>query len=224
MSRVQLALLLALLLGIFGLAAFAVRSSQQAHHPSYGERTEEADKGDRGKEDRKSFWEKTTDDPVAAFTAALVLFTAVLAGVSMIQVRFLIRADETSRIAAIAAKRSADTLDQTLVQTNKANVCVDRIVHNIFSSDEGVGGWSFYVIVKNTGNTPTDGLRVSSTVLIKDNGTENRQEFSQGGMIGARTDYLAPIHSVDITTMLRLHAREAEVFIEGFCCYKTVFS
>jgi len=85
MSRVQIALLLALLLGVLGLAAL-------------------------GKEDRKSFWERTTDDPVAAFTAALVLFTAVLAGVSMIQVRFLIRADETARIAATAAKRSADAV------------------------------------------------------------------------------------------------------------------
>ncbi len=110
MSRVQIALLLALLLGVLGLAALAVRSSQQTHNPSYGERTEEAEKGDHGKEDRKSFWERTTDDPVAAFTAALVLFTAVLAGVSMIQVRFLIRADETARIAATAAKRSADAV------------------------------------------------------------------------------------------------------------------
>lgn len=110
MQRLQRAILLTLLLGIFGLASIAVRSSQPTHDPSCGERAEEAEGYDCKKEKRKSFWERTTDDPVAAFTAVLGLFTAVLAGVAVIQVRFLVRADETARAAAIAAKRSADAL------------------------------------------------------------------------------------------------------------------
>ncbi len=124
----------------------------------------------------------------------------------------------------VIAGRQTRILDQTLVQTNKAAICVDSIIYNIFESDEGVGGWSFYVKIKNTGNTPTEELAVSSTLFVRDNGTENRQEFSQSGMIGARTEYMAPIHSVDIKTMRRLHAEEVEVFIGGLCRYHTVFS
>lgn len=124
----------------------------------------------------------------------------------------------------VVAKRQTRILDQTLVQTNKAAICVDRIIHSRIWANEGVEGWSFYVQIKNTGNTPTDELVVTSVRLIRDKGIDDKQEFSQGGMIGARTDYLAPIHSVDMKAMRRVHAKEAEVFIGGLCRYRTVFS
>ena len=110
MSRLQHAILLVLVFGMLGLAALAVRSSQQTHDPSYGERTKEAEENEHTNQKRKSFLERTADDPTAAFTGALALLTAVLAAVSVIQVCFLVRADETARAAAIAATRSADAL------------------------------------------------------------------------------------------------------------------
>jgi hypothetical protein len=56
------------------------------------------------------FWEKTRSDPVSFFTAWLVVFTAVLAVVSFVQIYFLNRTDETARISANSAKTSADSL------------------------------------------------------------------------------------------------------------------
>jgi hypothetical protein len=54
----------------------------------------------------KTFWEKTTNDPVATFTAVLALFTVVLAVVSIVQIYFLTRADLNARISAKASLRA----------------------------------------------------------------------------------------------------------------------
>ncbi|MDE2364238.1 MAG: hypothetical protein KGM42_16305 [Hyphomicrobiales bacterium] len=58
----------------------------------------------------ESFWEKTSSDPVATFTAALAILTAGLVIVSAVQIRFLIRADNTARDAARAASDSAKAM------------------------------------------------------------------------------------------------------------------
>jgi hypothetical protein len=55
-------------------------------------------------------WERTWDDPVAFYTFVLGIFTASLATVAAFQIYFLIRADKTTRIAAKAAEKSAETL------------------------------------------------------------------------------------------------------------------
>lgn len=55
----------------------------------------------------EGFWGKAEEDPVAAFTGILALFTILLVVVSSIQIGFLIRADKTGRLAAEAAKTSA---------------------------------------------------------------------------------------------------------------------
>jgi hypothetical protein len=52
------------------------------------------------------------DGWTAIFTGVLALFTAVLTSVSFIQIRFLIKADETARISADAAKQSADVAER----------------------------------------------------------------------------------------------------------------
>jgi hypothetical protein len=54
-----------------------------------------------------SLWVPT--DSVGLYTLVLAVFTAVLAGVSIFQGFLLLRADKTARIAADAAKRSADS-------------------------------------------------------------------------------------------------------------------
>jgi hypothetical protein len=76
-----------------------------------GQRGDETTNKNGGKKPKESFWQRTTDDPVATFTAALTLFTAVLAGASSAQFYFLIKADKTTRIAADAATKAANAAD-----------------------------------------------------------------------------------------------------------------
>jgi hypothetical protein len=57
-----------------------------------------------------AIWDRTLDDPVAFYTFVLAIFTAVLAIVAFTQIGFLIRSDKTARVAADAAKLSADAI------------------------------------------------------------------------------------------------------------------
>jgi hypothetical protein len=94
--------------------------------PNQSAHTEQADCAPNGvcgkHEVAKSFrerlsiiWSRTWDDPVAFYTFVLGIFTAVLAVVAIAQIRFLIRADRTARIAALAADRSARTAELSLM-------------------------------------------------------------------------------------------------------------
>jgi hypothetical protein len=49
-------------------------------------------------------WNWTTEDPVSFYTSILALFTGVLVVISAIQIRFLIRADQTARLMAETAQ------------------------------------------------------------------------------------------------------------------------
>lgn len=71
-------------------------AGQQTYHPAP---TDEPN--------AESFWVRTFNDPVALFTAVLALTTVVLAVIAIVQIRFLIKADETTRKAANAADLSA---------------------------------------------------------------------------------------------------------------------
>ena len=66
----------------------------------------------------ESFWKKTASDPIAVYTLALVVFTAVLASVSIVQVYFLTRADKTARISAEATRASS----QMVIDTERARL------------------------------------------------------------------------------------------------------
>jgi hypothetical protein len=68
---------------------------------------EEAKKSGHKNEECKTFWERTTSDPVAFFTFTLTVVTLALGAISVRQFYYLRRADETARIAANAADLSA---------------------------------------------------------------------------------------------------------------------
>ena len=122
----------------------------------------------------KTFWEKTADDPVAAFTATLCLFTFVLAAVSVVQIYFLTKADETSRIAANAARTSADAL----TASERAHVIEviqkGRVDHTpaIATADDGTQtrfvyhGVGFSYFLKNFGKTPATIIGFHMDVVI----------------------------------------------------------
>lgn len=57
---------------------------------------------------REPIWSATYNDPVALWTFALTVFSAILSVISYKQFGYLRSADKTARIAAYAAKESAD--------------------------------------------------------------------------------------------------------------------
>jgi hypothetical protein len=57
------------------------------------------------KEEPKPFWKRTLDDPVSAFTGVLALLTGVLATVSIVQIKYLIRADRRAAEASDQASK-----------------------------------------------------------------------------------------------------------------------
>jgi hypothetical protein len=94
---------------------------------------------------------KTADDRIADYTWWLTFFTAVLGGASIFQAYFLIRADATAKIAADAARKSADTAADTAKKELRAyvNVATAR-VHNL----EKTSGRHIIVETRNFGKTP----------------------------------------------------------------------
>ncbi len=68
---------------------------------------EEARKPGHKDEECKTFWERTTSDPIAFFTFTLSIVTLALGVISFRQFYYLRRSDETARIAANAADLSA---------------------------------------------------------------------------------------------------------------------
>ena len=107
----QIAAVLVCLSALFWASYWiAKRTHPPAHGQTSSERHHDAEDKNTDEKPNESFWQRTTNDPVAAFTACLTLFTAVLATVSIVQFYYIIRSDRTARITAEAAKRSADSL------------------------------------------------------------------------------------------------------------------
>jgi hypothetical protein len=122
----------------------------------------------------ESFWEKTTNDPVAAFTGVLALFTIILACVSVTQIYFLTRADETGRRAADAAKKSADALERSErgilienIQFQDIAVFAETICNITF---EGYAGGEINVTfsLKNYGKTPVTIRNIQADIYLSE--------------------------------------------------------
>lgn len=145
------------LVALFWLCFYGVASSS----PSPPENKPAIEPGNRSTENAaakerptESFWERTTSDPLDLYTALLAVFTGALVIVSACQIYFLIRADKTSRTAAEAAKKSADSLRNI----ERAYVFIDYELLRERNEAIKVGGISPYkqieLVFKNLGRTP----------------------------------------------------------------------
>ncbi len=107
--------------------------------------------------------ERTADytEALAYYTRALVIVTALLAVVSAIQIWFLIRADKTAKLTAVAAKQSADVAKAALEQTFAPYLDITVTPKAVISRFPGggittefmTGDFAEYVI-HNYGNSP----------------------------------------------------------------------
>jgi hypothetical protein len=113
-------------------------------------------------------WERTWDDPIAFYTFMLAVFTGVLGTVSIVQIAFLIRADKTSRIAANAARESAEITKQTLVATQRPWIQVKLTAAGplVFGAapEDQEARIELAFLARNVGNSPA--IRVSLDVKL----------------------------------------------------------
>lgn len=113
----------------------------------------------------KSFMDRTLDDPTAFFTAALAFLTTILAGVGAVQIRYLVRADDTARMSANAARKAAEVAERTLVASNRAWLKVKPRIGSqpILIGAERVDT-SIEINFQNIGNAPA--IRVDPQVWL----------------------------------------------------------
>ncbi len=93
---------------LFWIAVLGWQSSYSLPENEKQRCYEEAKKAGHKDEECKTFWERTTTDPVAFFTFTLTIVTLALGAISVRQFHYLKRSDETARIAANAAAQSAE--------------------------------------------------------------------------------------------------------------------
>jgi hypothetical protein len=107
-----------------------------------------------------AFWGWTTKDSISFYTAMLFVVTAILAGVSFVQIRFLIRADKTARISANAAKESADVARAS----SEAAIAFERPYVRISEIKASIRGDGINIVFQNTGI-----LREPSAICVIEN-------------------------------------------------------
>lgn len=122
-------------------------------------------------EAKKPFWEKVTIDPVAAFTLFLVVFTAVLSGVGVIQLKLLTRAETVAEKSANAAKESAEVAKNTLIASNRPWMSLDVELAGDLSFDTPILGannkWSIPITyrTRNIGHSPATDVSFFAAII-----------------------------------------------------------
>jgi hypothetical protein len=107
MKRRQIAVMALLLCGALGFG-WLDGALQQSHLPKHNQTAQQPKKETTSNGNKSSIWKP--NDPISLYTLVLALFSGILVAVSVVQICYLGRADETSRIAAKAAEKSANAI------------------------------------------------------------------------------------------------------------------
>ncbi len=141
-KRVPFSLRDTLFLSVVGftlvLIAFAISLHQD--HEAYSAYCQSAEHAEtKGCELDKPFMERLIGDPAAFFTAVLAFLTLVLAAVAVIQIYFLNKSDQTARVTAEAALKSANVAERQVKAAIGAELPVLRVyAPELFQVDKPV--------------------------------------------------------------------------------------
>jgi hypothetical protein len=118
-----------------------------------------AERGDHGTEQRpKEITDsESIDDRLARYTLWLAIFTGALVLASIIQNFFLIRAEKNARLAAEAAKKSADA---SVLALRPWVSCEAKIASDLTYRSNGDPCITIRFILKNNGHSPAMGVRL----------------------------------------------------------------
>jgi hypothetical protein len=96
-----------------------VYSSQPPYQPQQQQSAEEGHPHEDRGDSRESFWKRTASDPIALYTLGLLIFSMVLAGAAVAQLKSLIMANEVATRSAEAARKSADAARDAVTLADK---------------------------------------------------------------------------------------------------------
>jgi hypothetical protein len=145
-----------LIASLFWVGVFVWQSSQPPNHTGAASQTCEGTKNECAK--------VTTDERIADYTWWLAVLTAGLVCSGLIQFGFLIRSDNTARVAAAAAQLSAEIARQTLQVTQRAEIVV--LPGQVTNFDKEGEDIKISVTINNIGQTPARSVEYAIFMLI----------------------------------------------------------
>jgi hypothetical protein len=122
----------------------------------------------------KSIWKP--NDPISAYTFVLAIFTGLLVVVSGIQIRFLIKADNTARISADAATVAANATKEATALAREEFRTTFRARIAFLSAEinrDDVGNLRISFSLENTGQLPATKLSIYYTTSVSIKEMEN---------------------------------------------------
>jgi hypothetical protein len=145
----------------------------------------------------------TADERIADYTWWLAVLTGGLVVSGVIQFGFLLRSDRTARIAADAARDSADVAGKTLVAANRPWISADiSIASDLTFGAPAAAQMTFKFILKNTGNTPGVSVEIRPKLTILELGVS---------AVGPPADYSQPVQTVPEKALMDL-CQTAKIF------------
>ncbi|MGA7384755.1 MAG: hypothetical protein WBW81_08730 [Methylocella sp.] len=140
---------------VFAVALFCLiilYSSQPSSEPKQQQSSEKYETGQNKRELRESFWQRTTQDPIAFFTLWLAIFTMILSAVAVLQIKFLVRGEGIADKTAQAAKDSADVAKRTFTELERPYIFIDppKFVPSPINGNPA----NVQYLLKNYGRTP----------------------------------------------------------------------
>jgi hypothetical protein len=212
------------------------------HH--YAEHNKQAEERTAEKDQNHGFWEKTTDDPVAYFTAWLVGFTGVLA-ISTIGLWIVTWRASTSQArdmqASIAvANRSANISERALTELEAPFLSV-KITEDGITRSYGETGHHFHtlrLVIANFGRTPARIIEMADKAAFveKNEGLPPEVNPAFASRISIPYGVIAPPQGESQGWSFNLFAftlrylaerveplKTNELFFYGFVRYETIF-
>jgi hypothetical protein len=182
-------------------------------------------------EKEKSLWNTWFPDSTAVFTLFLVLFTAVLAYVSLKQLDFLGRAEIISARASNAAREAANTAHEALVKSQRAFVRISGFPW-LWRPDLSRPGKYVYDIapaVENGGDTPTVDMTINVNSALRDSPLPENFDFPYQSkdpgktLVGGRQSITASNSVISDEDLLAVQNGKKFFYLWGTITYRDVF-
>jgi hypothetical protein len=168
----------------------------------------------------------------AIFTGTLTIATIILATISFMQIKYLVKADKNSRRSAKAAQKSAEIAERSLLATQRAYIICDGISQGsiIDGQDKSkVGGWRFDIKLRNAGPTAAKNARSAAAIMliskpqISDDVKFDPPELSPRLDIGPNVQFSAEAGSIKMEVVDRVRERTGCMLIWFRIEYNDIF-
>ncbi len=199
------------------------------HNQETGQTEHKDNAGNPKGEGGKTFWERTTDDPVAFFTFWLAMFTAVLSvstiGLWIVTWRAGRRQTDDMQASIRVAENSAQS--QLRAYLSVVNITVYRLRDRFPARNE----WQLAVHWMNTGQTPTRTLTTYIAPVLESEQLPDNYRIMQIDSKIRRGGFLAPHSTIRTTSgeiftaqdLINVRDERKFLYIFGWIRYNDIF-